>query len=62
MELIFKQLEYSVIIGGLAATFAIPLSYPGHGRSLPANGPMDIVIVSYSVITVVPSPVLCLAF
>ncbi len=60
MELIFKQLKYSVIIGGLAATFAILIGVIlGMVAASRANGPMDNVIVSYSVIIgTIPSFVL----
>lgn len=60
MELIFKQLKYSVIIGGLAATFAILIGVIlGMIAASRANGPMDNVIVSYSVIIgTIPSFVL----
>jgi len=60
MELIFKQLKYSVIIGGLAATFAILIGVIlGMIAASRANGPMDNIIVSYSVIIgTIPSFVL----
>jgi ABC-type dipeptide/oligopeptide/nickel transport system permease component len=60
MELIFKQLKYSVIIGGLAATFAIIIGVIlGMIAASRSNGPVDNVIVSYSVIIgTIPSFVL----
>jgi ABC-type dipeptide/oligopeptide/nickel transport system permease component len=60
IQLIFKQLKYSVIIGGLAATFAIIIGVIlGMIAASRANGPMDNVIVSYSVvISTIPSFVL----
>ncbi len=60
MQLIFKQLKYSVIIGGLAATFAIIIGVIlGMVAASRSNGPMDNIIVSYSVIiSTIPSFVL----
>jgi ABC-type dipeptide/oligopeptide/nickel transport system permease component len=60
MQLIFKQLKYSVIIGGLAAIFAIIIGVTlGMIAASRSNGTVDNVIVSYSVIIgTIPSFVL----
>lgn len=60
MQLIFKQLPYSMLIGGLAATLALVIGVIlGMMSAARANGYMDNAIVSYSIIIgTIPSFVL----